>query len=235
MNYCAILASGIGSRMGSWGGAARLPKQFIEINRYPLLCYTVKTVIETNIFDKVFIAFSKEYINYGTQILQKFFSDNDLRIVIGAEKRMDTFYNVIDSFMSQLDSELTEDDYMCLTDANRPLTSGGLYRDCMEGAYHYGICCPARPVTDGIAIVRNQTIQEIPDKPMLYSIQTPECFRIKDLFRICPNRESLGNNLGVVELFSDAGISPHIIKSDDRSFKITTPIDFEVLQSYLSQ
>lgn len=228
MNYCAVLASGKGMRMKSSG----IPKQFIEIEGKPLIYYTLRTIMDCKIFDKIYIGLSKQYLDFGTKILERYFViGKRLEIVLGGEQRIETFFNILDRLTE--DNIISDYDYMCLTDANRPLTSKKIYLECMRGANMYGMCCPAHPVIDGVCVVRNDTICEIPSKDRLYSFQTPECFRLSDFYKICPTINEVGGCLGIAEIFSNAGISPHVIESNDRCFKITMPIDFEIFKAFL--
>lgn len=230
MNICTILASGSGTRMKNATNA--LPKQFVEIGGKPLLCYTLETVVESGLFDRIYLGLSKEFVELGKGIIAKHFGEDKIAIVEGGDARMKTFFNIFAKLKEDVGA-FTEDDYICLTDANRPLITKELYASCMRGAARYGICCPARPVVDGVCVVKAKTIREIPEKNSMYSFQTPECFRVTDFVEICPNYEALGKCLGITEVFSAAGMSPHVIESDDRSFKITTPIDLEILKAYL--
>ena len=230
MNICTILASGTGERMKKAPGT--LPKQFVEVGGQPLLCYTLKTVVESGAFDYIYLGLSTKFISFGNDIIKKYFNNINIEIVEGGDSRMRTFFNIFDKIRRTFET-FSEDDYICLTDANRPLISKELYKNCLLGATRYGICCPARPVVDGVCVVKSKTIHSIPEKNSMYSFQTPECFRITDFLDICPTYEHVGKCLGITEVFSAAGMSPHVIESDDRSFKITTPIDLEILKAYL--
>ena len=92
MNVCAILASGSGVRMKKALGT--LPKQFVEIGGQPLLCYTLKTVIESKEFERVYLGLSREFIEFGTSILKKYFNNENIEIVEGGDTRMKTFFNI---------------------------------------------------------------------------------------------------------------------------------------------
>ena len=99
----------------------------------------------------------------------------------------------------------------------------------------FGMCCPAHPVVDGVCCVKDGVIYDIPDKSNLYAFQTPECFNygeFEEIYSAVKNREKY---LGIAELFLAAGKKPHIILSDDRCFKVTTPIDLDVLNVMLQK
>ena len=49
MNYGVILASGGGTRMKS----INIPKQYYEINGIPIFIYTLKRMLQGNLFDVI--------------------------------------------------------------------------------------------------------------------------------------------------------------------------------------
>lgn len=53
MDYCALLASGRGIRMGKIG----VPKQFLRIKNVPLIVYTMKTILKEGIFQRFTLVF----------------------------------------------------------------------------------------------------------------------------------------------------------------------------------
>lgn len=228
MDYCALLASGRGIRMGKIG----VPKQFLRIKNVPLIVYTMKTILKEGIFSEIYIGILEEHKTLMNEILDVFFDTSELsrvRIVNGGETRMETFFNILKTI------EPSYADYICMTDANRPLISSEIYERCMDCAKKFGMCCPAHPVVDGVCCVKDGVIYDIPDKSNLYAFQTPECFNygeFEEIYSAVKNREKY---LGIAELFLAAGKKPHIILSDDRCFKVTTPIDLDVLNVMLQK
>lgn len=231
MNYCALLASGRGTRMGK----TYLPKQFMEINGRPLIYYTMKTLVDTAMFEKIFIGISEECILLMNDIIASYFEKekNIFEIVRGADERMSTFDNIFNLLLSRKLS-FSDDDYMCMADANRPLISVKIYRDCMREAIKYGMSCPGHKVIDGTCIVKNNSIIAIPDKRDLYSFQTPECFRINDYINIRISEEQ-NKCLGIAEKFNAMGFTPHLVESNDKCFKVTTPLDITLFKAYLNE
>ena len=225
MNYCALLASGTGTRMGK----TYLPKQFIDVNGHPLIYYVLETIIKREFVDKIYVGVSEQYLDLMHEIINSFVDVNlgkKIKIVIGAQERMGTFENIMKSLLSSIKQ---------VTDDNRPLISKDLYFKCFDEARKYGVACPARPFVDGVCRVLNDNIIEIPSKIDLFSFQTPECFRLSDYIRITQNNSLLHKKfLGIAELFLSYGIAPHIVIGNDQCFKVTTPIDFELLETYIA-
>lgn len=213
-------------------GKLGVPKQFLKIRDTPLIVYTMKTILKEGLFSKIYIGVLDEHKILMQEILANFFSATELskiQIVKGGETRMETFLNILKAIKPSFA------DYICMTDANRPLISCDIYEQCMEGAKEFGMCCPAHPVVDGICCVEDGVIYDIPDKSNLYAFQTPECFNYGEFEQIYNSVEDRERYLGIAELFLAAGKRTHIILSDDRCFKITTPIDLDVLDVMLKK
>ena len=60
MVFGAILAGGIGSRMGN----VDKPKQFLEINKKPILIHTLEKFYLDDAFEKVIILCPGEWVDY---------------------------------------------------------------------------------------------------------------------------------------------------------------------------
>lgn len=228
MNYCAVLASGSGTRMGK----TILPKQFLRVQNKPLIFYTLDTLLESRLFDYIYIGVRKDYYEFLSSLLSKHFRNvSNIYLVTGASTRMETFLNVFNEIKKKC--EISDGDYMCLTDANRPFVTGEIYQRCLEKAKLYGIACPARRVFDGICFSKDgRFIDSIPRKDFLYSFQTPECFQMATFEKLYVQlterqRETL---LGVAEIYSALGHPPAIMESTDDCFKITTKYDLKLAE-----
>ena len=92
MIFAAILAGGIGSRMGG----TDTPKQFLTLGNKPVIIHTVeKFVINENI-DKTIVLTPKNFIKHTNNLIEEYIGKNDDIIVIeGGETRNDTIMNSI--------------------------------------------------------------------------------------------------------------------------------------------
>ena len=92
MIFAAILAGGIGSRMGG----TDTPKQFLTLGDKPVIIHTIeKFVINSNI-DKIIVLTPENYITHTIHLIEKHIPKNDNIIVIeGGETRNDTLMNSI--------------------------------------------------------------------------------------------------------------------------------------------
>ena len=65
MNYGVIVAGGSGSRVKS----IDVPKQYYEIDGVAILLYSLRKMLSINMFDKIYIVVSEDYIDYNREII----------------------------------------------------------------------------------------------------------------------------------------------------------------------
>jgi 2-C-methyl-D-erythritol 4-phosphate cytidylyltransferase len=143
---------------------------------------------------------------------------------------MDSILKIINKFKETY--TINNDDILCLCDANRPLVNKELYTSVIEGAATDIICCPARPLVDGVALVEDGYITSIPEKSGLQTIQTPEACNFHKLIQLIENGKH-HDKLGLCEIFLGAGIKPKVVKSDHRTHKVTYPGDIKILEALM--
>ena len=84
MIFAAILAGGIGSRMGG----TDTPKQFLPLGNKPVIIHTIeKFVINENI-DKTIVLIPKNFINHTNNLISEYIGENDDLIVIEGGETM---------------------------------------------------------------------------------------------------------------------------------------------------
>ena len=91
MIFAAILAGGIGNRMGF-----EKPKQFLMVGNKPILIHSVEKFLKVNEIDKIIVSSPKDYINTTKNLIHEYFGNNDRIVVIsGGKTRNDTILNSI--------------------------------------------------------------------------------------------------------------------------------------------
>ena len=92
MIFAAILAGGIGSRMGG----TDTPKQFLTLGNKPVIIHTIeKFVINENI-DKTIVLIPKNFINHTNNLIEEYMGNNeDIIVIEGGDTRNDTLLNSI--------------------------------------------------------------------------------------------------------------------------------------------
>ena len=93
MIFVAILAGGIGSRMGD----TDTPKQFLDLGDRPILIHTIEKFVIIDEIDEVIVLTPQNFINHTKYLIEEYIPNNDKVVVIeGGETRNDTLKNSID-------------------------------------------------------------------------------------------------------------------------------------------
>lgn len=230
MIYGAILAGGIGSRMGN-----EKPKQYINIGGKPIILHTIEKFCLCSEFEEILILCPKDWVEYTKGLVKKYIVPNDnVKVIEGGDTRNETIQNAI----TYIDAtgNLDEETIIVTHDAVRPFVSYRIIKDNIEAAQKYGACDTVVPATDTIVESRNDdTISAIPDRSKLYQGQTPQSFKalkLQELYRSLSDEEK--------EILTDAakifvikGQPVKLVKGEISNVKITYPYDLTVAESLL--
>ena len=104
MIFAAILAGGIGSRMGG----TDTPKQFLALGNKPVIIHTIEKFVINDDVDEIIVLTPKNFINHTNHLIEKYIPNNDNIVVIeGGETRNGTILNSIsyieESYIKDLD------------------------------------------------------------------------------------------------------------------------------------
>lgn len=228
MNTAIILAGGRGTRMKS-----PVPKQFMELNGRPLLCYSLKAFQDSEIIDQMIVVTSKEYFAYvQSEIVEKYHIDKVWRIAEGGQERYDSVY----AGLCAIDSE----GYVFIHDGARPCITPEIIEDCYKSAIQYSTAVAAVPVKDTIKVADEDGMAcHTPDRRTLWQIQTPQVFDIglvkqayEKLFADS-DRSGITDDAMVVEQYGQTKVK--LVRADYRNIKVTTPEDIAVAGLFLRQ
>ncbi len=232
MNYGVILASGKGKRVKD---NIDIPKQFREVNNIPIVVYTIRKFLDTCSFDYIFIAVSKEYVDFIKQIINKYFDDNESKkivVTIGGKERIDSIINVINEIEKV--NVVGDDDVVVIHDAVRPFVSNKILLDNINNARKYGAVVTSVPVTDTLLISSSgNVVDEIPKRSLYYKGQSPDSFKLKlfiDLLsKLSDKDKAIMTGTSQVCTLNDYPI--YMVEGDELNFKITTSSDFIIAEA----
>ena len=231
MIFAAILAGGIGSRMGG----TDTPKQFLTLGDKPVIIHTIeKFVINSNI-DKIIVLTPENYITHTIHLIEKHISKNDNIIVIeGGETRNDTLMNSIIYIEENFG---IDDDSIILThDSVRPFVTHRIIEDNIEAAKRYGACDTVIPATETIVeSINGTTIESIPVRDYYYQGQTPQSFNIKKLFNLINSLTEEESNIltDACKIFTLKDEDVYLVDGEVSNIKITYPYDLKLANTIL--
>ena len=229
MIYGAVLAGGVGKRMGN----AEKPKQFLMIGGKPIIVHTVEKFTLCTEFEKIIVLTPAKWIAHTRNILAKNIPDmSRIEVIAGGDTRNETLMNAI-NFIDE-EGNLDDDTIIVTHDAVRPFVTYRILKDNIEATERVGACDTAFPATD--TIVRSEdgkTVTEIPDRSQLWQGQTPQSFKAKKLRALYQSLTDEEKNIltDAAKIFVMKGEAVEIVRGESFNLKITYPYDIKVADS----
>lgn len=209
---CVILAAGKSTRM-----SMDLNKQFIEINNKPIIYYSLFKFLNHKYINNVILVLNNENEEYFRKnIMEKFFKNDNIKIVFGGERRQDSLAKAL---------ECVESDYVIIHDGARPFVAEECISKGIESAVKYGASSCYVVPKDTIKYDENGVVKPlIRDK--LLCIQTPQCFKTTILINayeyVEKNKIDITDETSALDLI---GEKVHYYLGDYFNIKITTKED----------
>jgi len=231
MIFAAILAGGIGSRMGG----TDTPKQFLPLGNKPVIIHTIEKFVINSKIDKIIVLTPSNFINHTNHLIEEFIGKNDDIVVIeGGETRNDTLLNSINYIK---DNFGIDDESIILThDSVRPFVTHRIIEDNIEAAERYGACDTVIPATDTIVeSINAKTIESIPVRDYYYQGQTPQSFNVKKLFNLINSLTEEESNIltDACKIFTLKDEAVYLVEGEVTNIKITYPYDLKLANTIL--
>ena len=231
MIFAAILAGGMGSRMGG----SDIPKQFLDLGDKPVIIHTIEKFVINSKVDKIIVLTPQSFINHTNHLIDEFIGDNDDIVVIeGGKTRNDTLINSINFIDEHFG---IDDDSIIIThDSVRPFVTHRIIEDNIEAAKKYGACDTVVPATDTIVeSINSKTIESIPVRDYYYQGQTPQSFNIKKLFNLISSLTEAESNIltDACKIFTLKDEDVYLVEGEVTNIKITYPYDLKLANTIL--
>ncbi|HCT63756.1 MAG TPA: 2-C-methyl-D-erythritol 4-phosphate cytidylyltransferase [Lachnospiraceae bacterium] len=211
-----IVAAGSGKRMGG-----DISKQFLILGEKPIIVHTVKKFEEIKEIEEIVLVTAKPYIQY-VEGLKIEYGWKKVTVVEGGKERYNSVLKGI--------YELRDDtEIVLIHDGVRPFVTEKNILDVVKKADATGACILAVPVKDTIkAVDENGMVVSTPDRNTLWSVQTPQGFRLdllKKAYKSIENFETITDDAMVME---KAGYNVAVVMGSYQNIKITTPDDLVI-------
>ena len=231
MIFAAILAGGIGSRMGG----TDTPKQFLTLGNKPVIIHTIEKFVINSKFDKILVLAPQTFVNHTNNLINEYLGDNDKIIVLeGGETRNDTLMNSLTYIKENFD---VDDDSIIVThDSVRPFVTHRIIEDNIIAAKEFGACDTVVPATDTIVeSIDGKIIENIPLRDNFYQGQTPQSFKINKLFELIKslNEDETEILTDACKIFTLKGMDVHLVEGEITNIKITYPYDLKLANTIL--
>ncbi|WP_173668275.1 2-C-methyl-D-erythritol 4-phosphate cytidylyltransferase [Thermobifida fusca] len=228
----AVLAGGVGSRMGS-----AHPKQLLRLAGQTILERSVAALCAAPEVDEVVVVMNAAHLAEAEKILAEGRYDKVSRIVPGGASRSESSLAAL-----QAVDDYDDNDLLLLHDAARPLVSGRTITACVTELTEVGAVGVAVPSSDTVVQVTldvsgREVIAAVPDRAALRRMQTPQGFRLGVIRR------------AYARAFADPGFTAtddcgvvlrylpeepvRIVTGEESNIKVTHPSDLAVAEALL--
>lgn len=217
-NSVIITAGGIGKRMG-----AKIPKQFIEINRLPILMHTIN---QFNNFDpsmQIVISLPCDFIQMWRDLVAKHKFKVNHEIVEGGVERYHSIKNAL---------KVATGEIVLVHDAVRPFVNEQTINNVVEEAIKSAAAIPVLPIKESI---RKGTVDksEHKDRSKYWTVQTPQAFQrelLNEAYKT-PFSKQITDDASLIELLGKPVV---LTQGNEENIKITTPYDLKIAEFLIS-
>ena len=172
MNSAIIVAAGKGTRMG-----AGVDKLFLKVAGRPVVAHTWRRFEDANCIGEIILVVRKGSQEKFKKLAAKYHFRKPFRIVTGGAERQDSVWNGLEALSPAAE-------IVAIQDAARPCTPGELIAATVKAAEESGAAVAAQPVTDTLKeSADGRFIQRTLDRSRLWSVQTPQTFRVEVIRR----------------------------------------------------
>lgn len=223
MNSAIIVAAGKGTRMGP-----DVDKLFLEVAGRPVLAHTWQRFNDAQCIDDLVIVVREGMQSAFQELAAQFEFTKPFRLVPGGLERQDSVWNGLEALSPQTQ-------IVAIQDAARPCTTEKLIADTIATAREMGAAVAGQPVTDTIKETADgQTISRNVDRSKLWSMQTPQTFRVAVIRRAFAEMRRRGlkvtDDTAACELI---GQPVRLVASAAANPKVTVPRDLLVIEALL--
>jgi len=223
VNSAIIVAAGKGTRMG-----AGVDKLFLEIAGQPVVAHTWRRFNDARCIDEIVVVVREGMQAAFDGLAKKHSFKKNFRLVVGGEERQDSVWNGLEALSPR--SEI-----VAIQDAARPCTSLELIEATIAAAREAGAAVAAQPVTDTIKeSADGKIISRTIDRSRLWSMQTPQTFRVEVIRRALAEIRRRGlvvtDDTAACELI---GQPVRLVAIPSPNPKVTIPADLPYIEMLL--
>ncbi|GGE83956.1 2-C-methyl-D-erythritol 4-phosphate cytidylyltransferase [Priestia taiwanensis] len=224
MKYTLIIpAAGQGKRMG-----AGKNKLFLEMDGKPVIVHTLQQFDMDEQCEKVVLVINMEEKEIFQMYLSTYGIKKHVEYIPGGQERQESVYNGV--------KHLQDAEYVVVHDGARPFVEKEVTHRVVGASMLTGAAICAVPVKDTIKRVVNEVVQDTVERSSLWSVQTPQAFRLsllKKAHEYAIREAFVGtDDASLVERLGD---KVQVVMGDYYNIKVTTPEDLLISESFLKR
>lgn len=224
MAYEVIIpAAGQGKRMG-----AGKNKLLLELNGIPVLIHTLMVFEKDDLCNGIILAISPQDEEEFSVLLTNYQIKKVKAIVHGGKERQHSVYNGL--------KVTSSNEIILVHDGARPFIDIRFIHESVHVAQEHGAAVVAVPVKDTIKRVHHEEVVETVDRTSLWSIQTPQAFRVsvlKDAHKYAIETGFLGTDEASLVERIDTPVK--IVEGSYDNIKLTTKEDLYFAEAILKK
>lgn len=242
MNTALLLSGGTGSRMRT-----DVPKQYIRVADKMVITYSLETLVNTSVIEKIYIVAAKEWHEeIITDTKQHgICTDKIAGFAAPGISRQSSILNGLQCIVELREADREDDDTyeagrenadaydadtVLIHDAARPQLTEAQISACFAALGGHDGVLPVVPMKDTVYFSENgRQVTKLLNRSKLFAGQAPELFYLKKYYQanvmLMPDRINQIN--GSTEPAVLAGMDIVMIPGDEGNFKITTNADME--------
>lgn len=225
MNAAVIVAAGRGTRMGP-----NVDKLFLQVAGVPLVVHTWKRFDALKELSELVLVVRDGMQGDFEELARVHGFKKPFRLVPGGKERQDSVWNGLQALGEQIR-------LVAIQDGARPCTDSGLILETLNAAAEFGAAVAAQRVTDTLKESdERQCIARTVDRSRLWSVQTPQTFKI-DVIRSAMTRVR-EQGLQVTDDTAACEATGHavrLVESKRPNPKATSPADIPYIEWLLAQ
>lgn len=210
MDYAIVLvAAGASTRMG-------FPKLWTDVGGQPLVAHAVAAAAAAAPAELVLVV-APDRVDDARSLAP------EVTVVRGGQRRRDS----VAAGLAACSAE-----WLAIHDAARAFAPPHLFARGLDAAQLTGAAIPGLPLKDTIKRVSDARVVDTPSRADHVAVQTPQVFRRDILERALALTDAdVTDEAALVE---QLGVHVTVFDGDERAFKVTTPLDFELARALLA-
>jgi 2-C-methyl-D-erythritol 4-phosphate cytidylyltransferase len=223
MNAAILVAAGKSTRMG-----ADVDKLLLNVAGRPVVAHAWQCFEDAECIHEIILVVRRERQEEFANLASEFNFRKPFRIVTGGKERQDSVWKGLQALSPDVK-------VVAIQDAARPCTSRELIEATVKLAEETGAAVAAQPVTDTIKESGDgRWIERTLDRSKLWSVQTPQTFRVEVIRRALATVRRRGliftDDTAACELI---GKPVRLVSSVEPNPKVTVPGDLPLVEALL--
>ena len=221
-----LTAAGSGSRFSS-NHKTKTPKQYLNLLGKPVILYSLLALQKSFHVNQIIIAADINYFELLHSLLYKHKISKANILVEGGKTRFDS----VKRAFSQINPRVS--DLVLIHDAARPNINSKFVDEILLSAGKYGNLVVGTKITDTIKEERKSRIEKTVDRKLLWTVQTPQVFKYKDLKNSYQKNKS-NTHTDESSLLESCGFKVKIFEGPKDNIKLTDYNDFLLLKKLMN-